>query len=129
MADETRIVIVARDERFRAEMRGLLSELPDVLVAGEAQDAVGAAVICALGQPDVVVMDALLPWIDARDFIRRIGSAQPATHILACTGSSTGELTAVAVAARPVQADGPREDLVGALRRACEVAGERPRSS
>jgi DNA-binding NarL/FixJ family response regulator len=73
-----RIVIVSGDERFRCEMRALLWGSADVWLAGEASDALGAAVVCALSGPDVVIVDGLLPSAEVAEIVRRIDASRRA---------------------------------------------------
>jgi chemotaxis response regulator CheB len=113
----TSVVIVARDERFRGRMRSLLRALPDVRLAGEATDGISAAAICALGRPDVLLIDARLPWIDASEVLRRVCAMEPAMRILACTSSPSTGVAATPLSVGPAIAGGLREELPQLLRR------------
>jgi chemotaxis response regulator CheB len=113
----TRVVIVARDEQFRHEARAVLGALPGASLAGEAVDGPSAAVICTLGCPDVVVIDAQLPWSEASNVVRRIRDAGLATCIVTCTASSPAGLAAAPLTIGLAMADFPREHLPSALRR------------
>jgi chemotaxis response regulator CheB len=125
-ARSTRVVIVASDEQFRRTTRTLLSALPGALLAGEAVDGPSAAVVCLLGCPDVVLMDARLAWIEASDIVRRIRGARPAMRIVACTASPSTGLAAAALTFGLAVAAGPPEDLAGAIRRYADAPGSEP---
>ena len=113
----TRVVVVARDERFRSRMRTRLSRLEEVYLSGEAADGSSAAIICALGHPDVVIMDAELPWLQGSDVVRRVRKAAPGTRIVACTASSADSSAAEVLTVGPAVVQGPHEDLAGMIRR------------
>jgi chemotaxis response regulator CheB len=125
-ANATRVVVVASDERFRTTTRDLLDGLPGALFAGEAVDGPSAAVVCVLGSPDVVVMDARLTWIEASDIVRRIRGARPAMRILAGTASPSTGLAAAALTFGLAVADAPAQDLAGAIRRYGDGPGGQP---
>jgi DNA-binding NarL/FixJ family response regulator len=122
----TCVVMIATDERLRGRVRLLLGGLPKVLLAGEAVDGVGAALVCALGRPDVVVMDALLPWVEAVDIVRCIRKVQVDTRIITVTVSPSLGLAAAGVTQGLAPADGAREDLASALRRRCVAPSGAP---
>jgi DNA-binding NarL/FixJ family response regulator len=99
----TRVLVVARDERFRRTMRTRLSTLEQVHVTGEAADSNAAAIICVLGHPDVVVMDADLPWHEGSDIVRHVRRAAPGARIVACSWSASASAVAVLVAGPTVE--------------------------
>jgi DNA-binding NarL/FixJ family response regulator len=103
-ASSTRVLVVARDERFRYNIRTRLSTLGEVHIAGEAADSNGAAIICILGHPDVVIMDAGLPWHEGTELVRRVRRATPGVRIVACTWSASANAVAVLVAG-PTEAE------------------------
>jgi CheY-like chemotaxis protein len=109
--------MVATDQQFCRSTRALLGALPGACLAGEAADGPSAAIVCLLGRPDLVVMDAHLPWIDASDIVRHLRAAVPAMPIIACTGSPSTGLAAAALTFGLAVAGGPAEDLAGAIRR------------
>jgi DNA-binding NarL/FixJ family response regulator len=70
--------------------RGLLAMLvqqDDMRVVGEADRGVQALTMCALEQPDVVLMDLQLPGIDGVETTRLLLAAWPAIKVLALTSS------------------------------------------
>jgi DNA-binding NarL/FixJ family response regulator len=82
MPGSVRVVIVSRDLWFRRDLRSLLGPAAHVSLVGEAEDAASAAVVCALGRPDIVILDALLPRSEAGEVARRIGANRPTTRVL-----------------------------------------------
>ena len=78
-----RVVLVGQDERFRTLARDALQEVPGVRVVGEATEATAAMLICILGDPDVVIVDALMSWHEGSAIIVRIHEARPTTSIVA----------------------------------------------
>jgi CheY-like chemotaxis protein len=115
--------MVASDQQFRRTTRALLSALPGAVLAGEAVDGPTAAIVCLLGRPDLVVMDARLAWIEASDIVRHIRGARPAMPIIACTASPSAGLAAAALTVGLAVAGGPPEDLAGAIRRYGDAPG------
>jgi DNA-binding NarL/FixJ family response regulator len=118
--------MVASDQQFRRTTRALLSALPGARLAGEAVDGPSAAILCLLGCPDVVVMDARLTWIEASDIVRHIRGARPAMRIIACTASPSTGLAAAALTFGLAVAGGPPEDLAAAIRRYGDAPGWEP---
>jgi|SRR5215213_721281 len=86
-APTIRVVLVAHDDRLRAEARDALVTMPDVRLIGEAVEATAAVVLCAIGKPDVVVMEAHSTWEEASSIARRIRRIRPSTPIITCRSS------------------------------------------
>jgi chemotaxis response regulator CheB len=104
-----RVLVVASDESFRRRMRELLGALPGARLEGEAVDGIGAAIVGALGRPDVVVMDAELPPTEARDIVQRIRAVRPRTRIVTCsTAEPAGLATATVDVAAAVADESPQ---------------------
>jgi DNA-binding NarL/FixJ family response regulator len=111
------VMTISRDSDFRREARTLVGELPGVRLIGEALDSSSAAVLFVLGTPDVVLMDALLPWLEASEIVRRLRADQPETSIVVCTGSTSAGLASAPLILGLAVDDGPREELGGAISR------------
>jgi DNA-binding NarL/FixJ family response regulator len=111
-----RVVVIGRDEGFRASVRDAVRALRDVCLAGEAADGVSAAVVCALAEPEFVVMDARLPWIEAGEIVRRVDAARPGTRVIGCIAVPSACLSAAAPREGPAVAAAAPEDLRAALR-------------
>ena len=112
-----RLLVVDDVPLFRA---GLSSALKDagfevVAEAGDAESAVSAA---EEFQPDMVLLDILMPGISGLEVVEKISAAAPETRVVLLTASESEEdlLVGVKAGARGyVTKDAPFEALVGAL--------------
>lgn len=124
-----RVVLVGRDERFRSRARAALREVSGVRLIGEATEGTAAMVICVLGAPDVVVMDALMSWHEGSVIVVRIHQAQPTASIVASRGPAcpAGMLAApLTLSPGPALVDGPWSLLSTVIRRCGRVAVGEP---
>jgi len=80
-----RVLIVDDHAVVRRGLRGLLDLLDDMQVVGEAADGGAAISEAARLQPDVVVMDLVMPGIDGLAATAAIKQAQPGVEIVALT--------------------------------------------
>lgn len=83
--DPIRILIVDDHAIVRKGARALLMEVADMEVAGEAADGAEAIRMAQEVNPDVILMDLMMPNVDGIEAIRRIKEAQPDARILALT--------------------------------------------
>ncbi|TAK14732.1 MAG: response regulator transcription factor [Anaerolineae bacterium] len=65
---------------------------PALLLAGEAENGVDAVNSCSTIQPDVILMDMLMPEMDGATATRLIRQQFPAVQIIALTSFKEGEL-------------------------------------
>jgi two-component system NarL family response regulator len=87
-------------------------------VVGEAESAEGAVAAAENLQPDLVLLDVLMPGLSGLDVVEKISAASPATHIVLLTGSESEEdlLTAIRGGARGyIIKDMPFPQLVDAI--------------
>ena len=91
--DRTTIRVLIADDHavVREGIRAFLTTKPDMIVVGEASNG-GEAVEAALRlQPDVILMDLLMPEVDGITAIRQIRAAQPDARILVLTSFATDD--------------------------------------
>ncbi len=114
----TRLLVVDDIPLFRA---GLTSALGDagfdvVGEAGHAEAAVGQAEHL---QPDLVLLDVLMPGLSGLDVVEKIMAVSPGSKVILLTGSESEEdlLTALRTGARGyIVKDTPFENLVEAIK-------------
>ena len=80
---QIRVVVVDDHELLRSGIRFALLSLPDIELVGEAHHGKAALELCAATQPDVVLMDIMLPGeMDGAATTKAIRTLQPATQVL-----------------------------------------------
>lgn len=85
MTRPIRVLVVDDHLVVRKGIRALLATEPDIEVVGEARDGAEAVVEAARLQPDVILMDLVMPEMDGIAAIERILAGQPAARILVLT--------------------------------------------
>ncbi|MCB0212034.1 MAG: response regulator transcription factor [Anaerolineae bacterium] len=80
-----RVLIVDDHPMFRDGVRALLNSLPGVTIAGEAANGVEAVAQAEDLQPDVILMDILMPGMNGIEASRRILHSNPSIGILMLT--------------------------------------------
>ena len=80
--DAIRVLLVDDHALIRAGLARLLGESDDIAVVGEASDGEEALVKVAELQPDLVLMDLLMPRLDGAGATRRILETYPDVRIL-----------------------------------------------
>jgi NarL family two-component system response regulator LiaR len=91
--DRTTIRVLIADDHavVREGIRAFLTTKPDMIVVGEASNG-GEAIEAALRlQPDVILMDLLMPEVDGITAIRQIRATQPDARILVLTSFATDD--------------------------------------
>jgi NarL family two-component system response regulator LiaR len=79
-------VFIADDHAIvRKGIRAVLEVVPDIEVVGEAEDGRDAVYRVAELEPDVILMDLVMPEMDGIEAIQRIQERQPGAHILVLT--------------------------------------------
>jgi two-component system response regulator DegU len=123
----SRLVIADDHPLFRAAIRQMLGEWPDLVVVGEAGDGREAVKLCQRLRPDLVLMDLRMPKMDGFEATREIKRQSPSTIVLALTafGEPESLLDALkAGASGYVLKDSSPQRIVGAIRRVLD--GESP---
>lgn len=67
---------------FRESVSALLQATTDFCIVGEAGDGKEALVLSERLQPDVVVLDCMLPYLNGMDVVLWLRKQQPATHVV-----------------------------------------------
>jgi two-component system, NarL family, response regulator LiaR len=115
-----RILIVDDHPVVRKGTRALLEEIPDMEVAGEAGNGLDAVQLFDETQPDVVLMDLVMPKMNGIDATRGITGKHPGAKILVLTSFLGDENIYPAIKAGAigyVLKDTDPDDLINAIRR------------
>ena len=101
MTSSERIRVMVADDHpiMRNGLRDALDAEEDLEVVGQASDGDEAVKMAERVEPDVIVMDVMMPGKDGVDACREIMEALPATQVLMLTASSTEDAVVEAVAA------------------------------
>lgn len=85
MTSPIRVVIADDHTIVRKGIRAVLRNLPEIEVVGEAADGWEAIAQIEKVQPDVVLMDLMMPKLDGIEAIQRISQDHPGVRILVLT--------------------------------------------
>ena len=92
-----RVLIVDDHDMLREGLHAFLKAFPDLQLVGEAASGVEAVRLCRELNPDVVLMDLVMPEMDGVTAIRLIHQAQPAVKIIALSSFGEDELVRAAL--------------------------------
>ena len=123
----SRLVVADDHPLFRAALRQILRELPDLVVAGEAADGRETVELCRRLRPDLVLMDLRMPKMDGFEATRDIKRNFPSTIVLVLTAFEEPDYLLEALKAGAsgyVLKHVDPQQIVGAIRRVLE--GECP---
>lgn len=118
-----RVLLVDDHSIVRQGLKEILDRTAEYDVVGEAADGVEAIEVATQTEPDVVLMDLIMPNKDGIEATREILEALPGTHILVLTASTADDAVINALAAGAsgyLQKVCDREDLLAAIRDAAE---------
>jgi NarL family two-component system response regulator LiaR len=115
-------VMIADDHLMvRKGLATFLKVFDDLVIAGEAENGIRAVEICAKENPDVVLMDMVMPEMDGQTATQMIHKQFPKVRIIALTSFSDGKMIkgilqagAIGYLLKDVSAD----DLANAIRQA-----------
>jgi DNA-binding NarL/FixJ family response regulator len=122
----TTIVLADDHPIVRQGLRALLEVEPDLHIVGEAGDGLETVQLVERLQPDVLVVDLMMPGLNGLDVTREVGQRSPQTHviILSMYANDAYVLEALrAGAAAYVLKQSTADELVRAVREA--TAGRR----
>lgn len=117
--DPIRVLIVDDQAIVRKGTMALLALIDGITVVGEAVNGQEAVVRAAILEPDVILMDLMMPVMDGVEAIRQISRHQPTTRILALTSFIADDKLFPAIKAGALGymlKDCEPEDLVKAIR-------------
>jgi NarL family two-component system response regulator LiaR len=94
MDDNTTIRVMIVDDHavVRSGLGAFLSVIPDLELVGEAENGELAVVRCGHLQPDVILMDLMMPGTDGVTATRLIREKHPQTQVIALTSFQEDEL-------------------------------------
>jgi DNA-binding NarL/FixJ family response regulator len=81
----THVLIVDDHAPFREGLRALLTSVPEMTVAGEAEDGEDAIRKAAILQPDVILMDIQMPGMNGIEATRLIYQSSPHIGVIVLT--------------------------------------------
>lgn len=81
-----RVLLVDDDEWTRQLWQDILQSYRDIKVIGQARDGREAVSMALFHQPDVILMDIALPYLDGVEATRRIRKTCPRTVVIGVTG-------------------------------------------
>ena len=113
------VLIVDDHSLVRKGTRALLDRIADFEVVGEASNGKEAIAQAETLQPDVILMDLMMPEMDGIEAIGHITANQPDVHILALTSFAADDKVFPAIKAGALGyllKDADPEDLVRAIR-------------
>jgi two-component system, NarL family, response regulator LiaR len=114
------LILVDDHELVRRGLRAFFETLDDFSIVGEASDALGAAAIARAKQPDLALVDLLMPGENGVGACQRIRQLSPNTKSLMLTSAASRLPVTEALAAGVcgfVFKDIAASELAGALRR------------
>jgi NarL family two-component system response regulator LiaR len=119
MPKAIRVLIADDHEIVRKGIRAFLSTKSEVEIIGEAADGAAAVRLAATLQPDVILMDLVMPELDGIEAVRQIRADRPDARIVVLTSFATDELVFPAIKAGALGyllKDSTPGDLIEAIR-------------
>jgi NarL family two-component system response regulator LiaR len=120
-SDPIRVLIVDDHGMVRRGLAAYMNNAPDIAVVGEARDGQEAVELCEQVQPDVILMDLVMPGMSGAEATRVIRQRWPKVQVIALTSFQERELVqevlragAISYLLKNVSGD----ELAGAIRAA-----------
>ncbi|MBP7688842.1 MAG: response regulator transcription factor [Thermoflexales bacterium] len=121
-SDPIRVMIVDDHGMVRRGLMTYLKNEADVQVVGEGRDGQEAVQLCEQLQPDVILMDLMMPKLDGVAATRLIRKQWPQVHVIALTSFAEKELVQNALQAGAIGyllKNATGADVAAAIRAAC----------
>ena len=121
MTNPIRVLIVDDHAMVRRGLAAFLKAKPDLLLVGEASNGGEAISLCERLQPDVVLMDLMMPGMSGAEATQVIVQRWPAVRVIALTSFGDKEMVRQALAAGALSyllKNVSAEDLAEAIRSA-----------
>jgi NarL family two-component system response regulator LiaR len=119
MTDKIKVLIVDDHQIARQGLRTFLELQSDIEIVGEAADGLSAVAMVRQHEPDVVLMDLVMPRMDGIEATRQVKSAYPKTKVIALTSFTDDDKLIPAIqagASSYLLKDVSPDDLVEAIR-------------
>ncbi len=116
-----RVMIVDDHDMVRRGLAAFLRVKPDLHLVGEARDGLEALVVCENVQPDVILMDLVMPKLTGAEATRSIRQRWPHIQIVALTSFEERDLVREALQAGAISyllKNVTAEELASAIRAA-----------
>ncbi len=121
-SDPIRVMIVDDHGMVRRGLMTYLKNEADLQVVGEGRDGQEAVQLCEQLQPDVILMDLMMPKLDGVAATRLIRKQWPQVHVIALTSFAEKELVQNALQAGAIGyllKNATGADVAAAIRAAC----------
>ena len=99
MSDRIRVLLVDDHAVVRSGLAAFLGAFEDLDLVGEAAGGAQALAMCEQAQPDVVLMDLMMPGMDGASATQAIRERFPATQVIALTSFPEEDLVQQALKA------------------------------
>jgi NarL family two-component system response regulator LiaR len=116
-----RVLIVDDHDMVRRGLAAFLRVKPDLLLVGEARDGLEALTLCEHIQPDVILMDLVMPRLTGAEATRSIRQRWPHIQVVALTSFEEKDLVREALQAGAISyllKNVTAEELASAIRAA-----------
>jgi len=116
--EKTRILLAEDHAILREGIRSLLESVPDIEIVGEAEDGREAVAQARHLQPDIIVIDLSMPYLNGTEAIRQIKQRDPQIRVIVMTVHRSDEHVRAALDAGAdayLLKDESRRDLLAAI--------------
>ena len=114
-----RLLIVDDQNVVREGLAAILANYSDIEIVGQAEDGIKAVILAKQTQPDVMLLDMVMPGQDGLTTIPKVKEVSPETRILVVTGFAETERVFQAIKAGALGyllKDATRDQLLQAVR-------------